>query len=101
MGTGLPLEDRTGMVAGEGGEDRAGLEDRVEEDGLDVGPLSRPGNFEELSPPGHQGAMDDPGGDLAVARMVVVLPLEGSNAELRARVIKEVRKPGRSEYPRG
>ncbi|KAJ8282794.1 hypothetical protein COCON_G00053130 [Conger conger] len=95
VGTGLPLEDSAGMAGGEG-EDRAGLEDRMEQDGLDEGPLGRPGNGEELSPPGHQGVLDDADGDPAGPRVVVVLPLEGSNAELRTRVIKEVRKPGRN-----
>lgn len=47
-----------------------------------------------LSPEKHlEGAEPGPEAD----RTIFIAPLDGSQAELRSRVIKEVRKPGRSE----
>lgn len=51
-------------------------------------------NFEGLSPENHlQGAKPDPETD----NTTFIGPLDGSQAELKSRVIKEVRKPGRSK----
>lgn len=87
---GATLEERVGSGASEMGE-AAGLED-----GLDESPPSdHVENWEDLTLPSQPGALG--GGDTAVPRAVFILPLEGSNAELRTRVIKEVRKPGRSK----
>ncbi|KAJ8407188.1 hypothetical protein AAFF_G00288640 [Aldrovandia affinis] len=95
-GVGFPLEDREATAGEEGEEDRMEMEDRLGEDGLDMRPLNHPENCEELSPPGQQGAMDEAEGDLAVPGLIIAVRLDGSNAELRMRVIKEVRKPGRN-----
>lgn len=47
-----------------------------------------------LSPEKHlEGAEPGPDAD----HTIFIAPLDGSQAELRSRVIKEVRKPGRSE----
>ncbi|KAJ8266934.1 hypothetical protein GJAV_G00136350 [Gymnothorax javanicus] len=81
-------------MPGEGGDGRVTVEDRFGEDGLDERPPGHPGNCEELSPPGQQGGLEGAKGELL--RTVTVFPLEGTNAELRTRVIKEVRKPGRN-----
>ncbi|KAG5843630.1 hypothetical protein ANANG_G00152980 [Anguilla anguilla] len=81
-------------VTGEGGEGRVRVEDRFGEDGLDERPPGHPENCEELSPPGQEGALEGAGGE--TLRTVTIFPLEGTNAELRTRVLKEVRKPGRN-----
>ncbi|XP_023653482.1 integrator complex subunit 6 [Paramormyrops kingsleyae] len=86
---GATLEERVGSGASEMG-DPAGLED-----GLDESPPSdHVENCEDLTLPNQLGVLGE--GDTAVPRAVFILPLEGSNAELRTRVIKEVRKPGRN-----
>lgn len=76
-----------------------GLDDRPDPVAMDrgAGPAE---NCEEGAPPDQEGAMESSAesalpGELRVGS---VLPLDGSNAELRSRVLKEVRKPGRSEY---
>lgn len=51
-------------------------------------------NCERLSP---QNLLDGPEGVPAQLDTIFIKPLDGSQAELRGRVIKEVRKPGRSE----
>ncbi|XP_035289217.1 integrator complex subunit 6-like isoform X1 [Anguilla anguilla] len=81
-------------VTGEGGEGRVRVEDRFGEDGLDERPPGHPENCEELSPPGQEGALEGAGGE--TLRTVTIFPLEGTNAELRTRVLREVRKPGRN-----
>ncbi|KAL4631667.1 integrator complex subunit 6-like [Arapaima gigas] len=86
----LTPEERAGTGTGEEGV-VMGLED-----GLDEGPPSdRLENCDGLTPPQQQGELEAPR-DAATTRTVLVLPLEGTNAELRTRVIKEVRKPGRN-----
>lgn len=47
-----------------------------------------------MSPPGQEGALEGARGE--TLRTVTIFPLEGTNAELRTRVLKEVRKPGRN-----
>lgn len=51
-------------------------------------------NCERLSP---QSLLDGPEDEPAPLNTIFIDPLDGSQAELRGRVIKEVRKPGRSE----
>ncbi|XP_036380371.1 integrator complex subunit 6-like [Megalops cyprinoides] len=87
---GLIPEER----AGEGEEGGVRVEDRFGEDGLDERPPGHPENCEELSPPGQQGVQEGTKGE--ALRIITIPPLEGTNAELRTRVIKEVRKPGRN-----
>lgn len=87
-----PPEERGEVGTPDGEEDRMGLENCVDER-----PSDHTQNCEDLSPPSQEEAMDGNGGDAPAQGTVVMIPLEGSNAELRTRVIKEVRKPGRSE----
>uniref|UniRef100_A0AAY4D7E0 Integrator complex subunit 6 n=1 Tax=Denticeps clupeoides TaxID=299321 RepID=A0AAY4D7E0_9TELE len=92
---GLSLEERGGLGTLESSEDHGRLEDRLTEDCLDERPSERPQNCEDLSPPGQQGETEDSFEDPAPGT-IIMIPLEGSNAELRTQVIKEVRKPGRN-----
>ncbi|KAI1903086.1 hypothetical protein AGOR_G00023590 [Albula goreensis] len=87
---GLTPEERTG----EGGDGGVRMEDSFGEDGLDERSPSHPENCEDLSPPGQQVVLE--GAKMDSFGTVTILPLEGTNAELRTRVIKEVRKPGRN-----
>nr|XP_006632944.1 PREDICTED: integrator complex subunit 6-like [Lepisosteus oculatus] len=97
----LGPEERMG---GPGGEGEAVMEDggRLTEDGLDDRPVARapdrPENCDEGASPDREGVPEAGGeaGQRGSLRSVSVLPLDGSNAELRTRVIKEVRKPGRN-----
>uniref|UniRef100_A0A3B3QWJ6 Integrator complex subunit 6 like n=1 Tax=Paramormyrops kingsleyae TaxID=1676925 RepID=A0A3B3QWJ6_9TELE len=78
-----------------------GLQGDFGEDGLGERPAERAEHGEELSPPGAEGCAESPEGEADPVRepdTIFIPPLEGSNAELRMRVIKEVRKPGRSEW---
>ncbi|XP_067242685.1 integrator complex subunit 6 isoform X2 [Chanodichthys erythropterus] len=86
-----PVEDRGEVEAPDGEEERIGLENC-----LDERPSDHTQNCEDLSPPGQEGEMEGNGGDTPTQGTIVMIPLEGSNAELRTRVIKEVRKPGRN-----
>ncbi|KAK9963074.1 hypothetical protein ABG768_006296 [Culter alburnus] len=86
-----PVEDRGEVEAPDGEEERIGLENC-----LDERPSDHTQNCEDLSPPGQEGVMEGNGGDTPTQGTIVMIPLEGSNAELRTRVIKEVRKPGRN-----
>lgn len=88
-----PVEDRGDVGTPDGEEERIGLENCLDERPSD---LSQ--NCEDLSPPGQEEAVEGNGEDTPAQGTIVVIPLEGSNAELRTRVLKEVRKPGRSEY---
>ncbi|KAK1163077.1 integrator complex subunit 6-like [Acipenser oxyrinchus oxyrinchus] len=103
--TSLTPEDRlTGTVV----ETESQLEDVgcLSEDGLDerpdpvamdrgAGPAE---NCEEGAPPDQEGVMESSAESAlpGALRVGSVLPLDGSNAELRSRVLKEVRKPGRN-----
>lgn len=61
---------------------------------LDNQLLKETNNREDLSPENHlEGSEPDPETD----NTIFIAPLDGSQAELRSRVIKEVRKPGRSK----
>uniref|UniRef100_A0A673JY50 Integrator complex subunit 6 like n=1 Tax=Sinocyclocheilus rhinocerous TaxID=307959 RepID=A0A673JY50_9TELE len=86
-----PVEDRGEVGTPDGEEERIGLENC-----LDERPSDLTQNCEDLSPPGQEGAVEGNGGDTLAQGTIVMIPLEGSNAELRTRVLKEVRKPGRN-----
>lgn len=91
----LTLEEKAGVVAVDRGEDINMTEERLVEDCLDEQPLEEKHNCERLSPQSQlEGSEADPAG----LETIFIAPLDGSQAELRTRVIKEVRKPGRSEY---
>ncbi|CAM4613775.1 unnamed protein product [Leuciscus chuanchicus] len=86
-----PAEDRGEVEAPDGEEERIGLENCLDERLSD-----HTQNCEDLSPPSQEEAMEGNGEDTPEQGTIVMIPLEGSNAELRTRVIKEVRKPGRN-----
>ncbi|KAJ8015097.1 hypothetical protein DPEC_G00022600 [Dallia pectoralis] len=91
---GIILEEREKPGGGDSGTDSG-----MEEDGLDVRPPSerQTQNCEGgLSPPDQETELDGDGADPPELLAVTIAPLDGSNAELRTRVIKEVRKPGRN-----
>lgn len=54
-------------------------------------------NCEEPSPPSLDGELEGSGASSAILETITIPPLDCSQAELRTRIIKEVRKPGRSE----
>lgn len=93
--TSLSLEDKAGLGAVDQGEDANTTEERLVEDHVVEQPLEEKHNCERLSP---QSPLEDTESDPAVLETIFIAPLDGSQAELRTRVIKEVRKPGRSEY---
>ncbi|KAG7253867.1 hypothetical protein CRUP_024754 [Coryphaenoides rupestris] len=53
-------------------------------------------NCEEPSPPSHDGELEGSGASSAILETITIPPLDCSQAELRTRIIKEVRKPGRN-----
>lgn len=91
----LSLEEKAGLGAADQVEDVDMTEERLVEDHPDEQPLEEKLNCEQLSP---QSQLEDAEADPAVSETLFIAPLDGSQAELRSRVIKEVRKPGRSEY---
>lgn len=97
----LSLEEKGGMKVTDGGEERVLLENRLGEECIDERPSERPSerpqNCEDPSPPDQDRDVEGAGGDTSTQPTIIMVPLEGSNAELRTRVIKEVRKPGRSK----
>lgn len=91
----LSLEEKAGLGATDRGEDIDMTEERLVEDRLDEQQLEDKHNCDRLSP---QSQLEDTESDPAVLETIFIAPLDGSQAELRSQVIKEVRKPGRSEY---
>lgn len=86
----LNLEEKTA----DRGEDTSMTEERLVEDHLDQQLLEPKHNCERLSPqrqPNSPEAVDP-----AALQTIFIAPLDGSQAELRSQVIKEVRKPGRN-----
>uniref|UniRef100_A0A3Q3WDM8 VWFA domain-containing protein n=1 Tax=Mola mola TaxID=94237 RepID=A0A3Q3WDM8_MOLML len=59
-------------------------------------PLKEKNNCDRLSP---QSQLEGSDADPAMPETIFIAPLDGSQAELRSRVIKEVRKPGRNYEP--
>uniref|UniRef100_A0A8D0AWX2 Integrator complex subunit 6 like n=1 Tax=Sander lucioperca TaxID=283035 RepID=A0A8D0AWX2_SANLU len=89
----LSLEEKAGPEAADQGEDMDMTEERLVEDSLDEQPLEEKHNCDRLSP---QSQLDDTEAEPAVLETIVIAPLDGSQAELKSQVIKEVRKPGRN-----
>ncbi|XP_065127915.2 integrator complex subunit 6 isoform X1 [Paramisgurnus dabryanus] len=87
----VPPEEREEEESPDVGEERMGLENCVDERPPDHLP-----NCEDLSPPSLEEAMEGNECDTPTQGTILMIPLEGSNAELRTRVMKEVRKPGRN-----
>lgn len=87
-------EQKAGLGAAELEEGINPAWERLEEVHLGQQLLKETHNCEELSPENHlEGTEPDP----ETANTIFIAPLDGSQAELRSRVIKEVRKPGRSK----
>lgn len=93
----LNLEEKAGVGAGDGGEDAIMAEERLAEDCLDEQTQEEKHNCEGLSP---QNQLEEPDAEPTELETIFIAPLDGCQAELRSRVIKEVRKPGRSECQR-
>lgn len=91
----LSVEQKPGLEEADQGEEVNMTEESLVEDRLDEQPLEEKHNCERLSP---QSQLEVTEADPAVLETIFIAPLDGSQAELRSRVIKEVRKPGRSEY---
>ncbi|XP_078117316.1 integrator complex subunit 6 isoform X3 [Sander vitreus] len=89
----LSLEEKAGPEAADQGEDMDMTEERLVEDSLDEQPLEEKHNCDRLSP---QSQLDDTEAEPAMLETIVIAPLDGSQAELKSQVIKEVRKPGRN-----
>lgn len=89
----LSLEEKAGLGATDRGEDIDVTEERLVEDRLDEQQLEDKHNCDRLSP---QSQLEDTESDPAVLETIFIAPLDGSQAELRSQVIKEVRKPGRN-----
>ncbi|XP_070693181.1 integrator complex subunit 6 isoform X2 [Pempheris klunzingeri] len=89
----LSLEEKAGLERADQGEDINMTEERPVEDCLEEEPLVEKHNCERLSP---QSQLEAPEADPAALETIFIAPLDGSQAELRSRVIKEVRKPGRN-----
>jgi len=88
------LEDKAGLGAPDPAQDIYMPEERPVDDGLDEQPPEEKHNCDRLSP---QSVLDDPYADPVALPTIFIAPLDASQAELRSQVIKEVRKPGRSE----
>ncbi|XP_059202666.1 integrator complex subunit 6 [Centropristis striata] len=89
----LSLEEKAGLVEADQEEDVDMTEERLAEDPLDEQQLEEKHNCDRLSP---QSQIEDTEADPAVLETIFIAPLDGSQAELRSQVIKEVRKPGRN-----
>uniref|UniRef100_A0A3B3THK8 Integrator complex subunit 6 like n=1 Tax=Poecilia latipinna TaxID=48699 RepID=A0A3B3THK8_9TELE len=86
----LTLEDKTGLAAPFQAEESSTVED---EDHLEEQTTEERHNCDRLSP---QSELDGSEDDFAALDTIYITPLDGCQAELRSRVIKEVRKPGRN-----
>ncbi|XP_020485410.2 integrator complex subunit 6 [Labrus bergylta] len=89
----LILEEKARLCEAEGEEDSNMIEETLLEEQLDEQPLEEKLDYDRLSP---QSLLEDPEADPAVLETIYIAPLDGSQAELRSRIIKEVRKPGRN-----
>ncbi|XP_077433597.1 integrator complex subunit 6 [Vanacampus margaritifer] len=90
----LSLEGKATPEAEDPGEDvNMTKEEAVVQDGQEEPSLEEGYNYERLSP---QSQLESADTEPAVLDTIFIPPLDGSQAELRTRVIKEVRKPGRN-----
>lgn len=94
-------EEMRGSVQGEeeeqrGEDEEAGGDPALLLEGhlMEAPALDIKANCERLSP---QSLLEGPEDEPAQLNTIFIEPLDGSQAALRGRVIKEVRKPGRSE----
>lgn len=93
-------EEKAGLAAADPGEGvyvtevavvDNGIEERTPEEEEEE---EEQRNCDRMSP---QSQLEDSDADPAPLETIFIAPLDGSHAELRSQVIKEVRKPGRSE----
>lgn len=89
----LSLEEKVG-TEGSVGKEEVSTEEDTEVEGHLEELLEEKHCCERLSP---QSEVDSSDADPAELEAIFIAPLDGCQAELRGRVIKEVRKPGRSE----
>uniref|UniRef100_A0A1A8J294 DEAD/H (Asp-Glu-Ala-Asp/His) box polypeptide 26B n=1 Tax=Nothobranchius kuhntae TaxID=321403 RepID=A0A1A8J294_NOTKU len=89
----LVVEDKRAAVVSDQDEDICRAEEAEMDDHLEEQLLEEKHNCEDLSP---QGEVDISEADPAALETIFISPLDGCQAELRSRVIKEVRKPGRN-----
>lgn len=90
----LNTEQKAGLGTAEEEEGVHTAWESLEEAHMDKRLLTKIHNCKGLSPENHlEVAEPDPETD----DTIFIAPLDGSQAELRSRVIKEVRKPGRSK----
>ncbi|XP_041846987.1 integrator complex subunit 6 [Melanotaenia boesemani] len=87
------LEEKTLGVAEAQAEDISVEEDTSVVDHLEEQLLEEKHNCERLSP---QSELDSTEADTPALETIFIAPLDGSQAELRSQVLKEVRKPGRN-----
>uniref|UniRef100_A0A672HPB3 Integrator complex subunit 6-like n=1 Tax=Salarias fasciatus TaxID=181472 RepID=A0A672HPB3_SALFA len=89
------MDTETGSPSALSLEEKAapGAAERPAEDHLDEHPPEDKHNCDRLSP---QSQADSAEAEAAEQEPVFIAPLDGTQAELRTRVIKEVRKPGRN-----
>ncbi|XP_028315735.1 integrator complex subunit 6 isoform X2 [Gouania willdenowi] len=89
----LSPEDKSEAGMGSDGQSDVGTEHNLTDCPLEELLVEEHFNCDRLSP---QSQQDDSKHDAPVLHTIFIPPLDGSQAELRTRVIKEVRKPGRN-----
>ncbi|XP_062281339.1 integrator complex subunit 6 [Scomber scombrus] len=97
----LSLEEKVGLEAADPVEEEVDVtEERLEEEHPNEQPLEEKLNFERLSPQSQlesdEGEAEAEADPFESSETIFIAPLDGSHAELRSQVIKEVRKPGRN-----
>ncbi|XP_062856524.1 integrator complex subunit 6 [Trichomycterus rosablanca] len=90
------LEEKEGMKVTDGGEDRVMSENRLKDESVDDRPSEVQQNCENLSPPNQEGVNEGAEEDSSTQATIIMVPVEGSNAELRMQIMKAIRKPGRN-----
>ncbi|XP_034037798.1 integrator complex subunit 6 isoform X2 [Thalassophryne amazonica] len=89
----LTMEEKSGQGVTDRAEDINTTQERPMENCLDEELVEDKHNCAQLSP---QSEFETTEADPALLETIFIPPLDGSQAELRTRVIKEVRKPGRN-----
>ncbi|XP_015226565.1 PREDICTED: protein DDX26B isoform X2 [Cyprinodon variegatus] len=89
----LILEEKPAVVTTFQEDGASMVEGELVDDNLEELKMEESHNCDRLSP---QSELEDTEDDLTGLHTVYITPLDGCQAELRSRVIKEVRKPGRN-----
>ncbi|KAL6117991.1 ints6l [Pungitius sinensis] len=87
------LEETAVLAAADPGEEVQVTEVGVVDNGIEERTPEEQTNCDQMSPRSQLGDSD---ADPALLETIFIAPLDGSHAELRSQVIKEVRKPGRN-----